>query len=277
MGLWVAAIVTFFGVQSVSAVSPDNGVQSYAASTPINTGTIVRIDNRDSRTIGPVAQADAQQAIGVAIDRAQLSLRLSDEGLANETYVAGSGTYSTLVSTQNGAIAPGDYVTISAIDGVAMKAGLYEEHATVVGRAQGAFDGKGVVLGVTNLKDGAGKDTKTVQLGLIPVTIDVKTNPNKKEEISTKANLPEQLQRVGEQIAEKEVNPIRIYLSIAIMNVSLLAAIVVLYAGVRSGVISIGRNPMSKKSIFRAILEVIFTGLLIVIVGLFAVYLLLKL
>lgn len=59
--------------------------------------------------------------------------------------------------------------------------------------------------------------------------------------------------------------------------ISLLAAIAVLYAGIRNGVISIGRNPMSKKSIFRAIFEVILTAALILIIGLFAVYLLLKL
>jgi hypothetical protein len=59
--------------------------------------------------------------------------------------------------------------------------------------------------------------------------------------------------------------------------VSVIAAIAIIYAGVRNGVISIGRNPMSKKSIFRALIETILTSLLILIVGMFAVYLLLKL
>jgi len=90
-------------------------------------------------------------------------------------------------------------------------------------------------------------------------------------------NLPESLQRIGQAVAEKEVSPIRIYLSMGIVTLSILAAIVMLYSGIRNGVISIGRNPMSKKSIFRALLEVILTSILILVIGLFAVYLLLKL
>ena len=78
-------------------------------------------------------------------------------------------------------------------------------------------------------------------------------------------------------IAEKPVSPIRIYLSIGVASISVIAAIAIIYAGVRSGVISIGRNPMSKKSIFRALIETILTSLLILIIGMFAVYLLLKL
>ena len=82
---------------------------------------------------------------------------------------------------------------------------------------------------------------------------------------------------VGQQIAEKPVNQIRIYLSLAIAVISLIAALVMLYAGIRNSVISIGRNPMGKKSIFRALVQVILTSILILIIGLFAVYLLLKL
>ena len=69
----------------------------------------------------------------------------------------------------------------------------------------------------------------------------------------------------------------RIYLSIAITGLSIIVAITVLYSGVRNSIISIGRNPLSKKSIFRGLLEIILTAFLILIIGLFAVYLLLKL
>lgn len=271
----VVAVVFGAGAQAVS--SPTSGLQSYSADSELNTGTILQLTGKDSGRVQPAQQSDLSRMFGVVVDRSQIPLRLADDSLQNETYVATSGTYNTLVSTQNGTIKPGDFVTLSSVDGVAMKAGLVDQQRLVFGRAQAGFDGKGVILGTATLKDKAGKDTKTVTIGMVPVTLDIKTNPNKKEEKSTKANLPEQLQRIGKQIAEKDVNPIRIYLSIAIMIISLIAAIVVLYSGVRSGVISIGRNPMSKKSIFRALLEVILTSLLIVIVGLFAVYLLLKL
>lgn len=63
----------------------------------------------------------------------------------------------------------------------------------------------------------------------------------------------------------------------AITGASVITALVLLYAGVRNAIISIGRNPMSRKSIVKALIQVILTSLLILIIGLFAVYLLLKL
>lgn len=257
----------------VSAANYGGGsVQGYGAETPLDTGTIVQLTGKDSNRVKIAKQSELQNMFGVVVDRNQLPVTLSNGGIENETFVAVSGTYNVLVSTQAGPIASGDYVTLSSVNGVAMKAGTEEK--TVFGRAGAAFDGKGKTLGTTTLKDTSGKTTKTVTLGMVPVTIDIRSNPNDE---STTVNVPEPLRRVGVAIAEKEVSPVRIYLSLGITIVSIIAAIAILYSGVRSGVISIGRNPMSKKSIFRALLEIILTSALILIIGLFAVYLLLKL
>lgn len=247
-------------------------VAGYGADVSYENGTIVQLSGKDAGAVKVATQANLQDMFGVTVDRNQQPLTLSKEGLQNEVFVAVSGTYNVLVSTQGGPIVSGDYVTLSSVNGVAMKASTKEK--TVFGRANASFDGKGVTLGSTQLKDTTGKVTGAVTLGSIPVTIDIRRNPNEK---STKAKVPEALQRIGQAVAEKEVSAVRIYLSMAITTISLLAAISVLYAGVRNGVISIGRNPMSKKSIFRALFEIILTSALILIIGLFAVYLLLKL
>jgi hypothetical protein len=52
---------------------------------------------------------------------------------------------------------------------------------------------------------------------------------------------------------------------------------VILYSGVRNTLISIGRNPLSKKTIYKGLIQIILMGLIIFITGLFGVYLLLKL
>lgn len=270
LGIVVAA--TAIVLPANAANYGGGSVQGYASDTSLDNGTIVQLTGKDSNRIKVAAQSELQNMFGVTVDRNQLPLTISNGDLQNETYVAVSGTYNVLVSTQGGSIKSGDFVTLSAINGIAMKAGTEEK--TVFGRAVANFDGQGVTLGTSEIKDSSGKTYKTVKLGSIPVTIDIKRNPNIK---STKVNVPEPLQRIGQIVAEKEVSPIRIYLSMGITAISLVAAIIVLYSGVRNGLISIGRNPMSKKSIFRALLEIILTSALILIIGLFAVYLLLKL
>lgn len=246
-------------------------VQGYASDTPLDYGTIVRLAGDKSDRVTKVGKDQLQNMFGVTVDPQQLPIKLTSGTLENEAFVAVSGTYNVLVSTEGGSIAAGDYVTLSSVNGLAMKAGT--EEPTVFGRAVRAFDGKSMTLGSTQLKDSSGA-TKSVQLGSIPVTIDIKRNPNEK---STKAKVPEMLERIGQAIAEKEVSAIRIYISLGITAVSLITAIIVIYTGVRNSVISIGRNPMSKKSIFRALFEIILTSFLILTIGLFAVYLLLRL
>lgn len=266
IGLSAATIAPAFAINYGGG-----SVQAYAADTPTEIGSIVELTGTDSNKVKIATKSRLENMFGVAVDRNQMLITTTN-GLKNETYVAASGTYKTLVSTEGGPITAGDYVTLSSVDGVAMKAST--EESTVFGRANESFDGKGVTLGTTEIKNTSGTVVKTVPLGSVAVTIDVKHNPY---DISTKANLPEFLERVGEAIAEKEVSPVRIYLSLGIIIVSVIAAIVMLYAGIRNSVVSIGRNPMSKKSIFRALVQVILTGLLILIIGVFAVYLLLKL
>ena len=257
----------------VAAVSVGGGsVQGYSADTPLDNGTIVELAGKDANRVKISTKANLQNMFGVVVDRNLLPITISSTDLQNQVYVAASGTYNVLVSNEAGSIASGDYVTLSSVNGVAMKAGTEEK--TVFGRANASFDGKGVVLGTTVLKDTTGKTNQTVKLGSIPITVDIKKNPNEK---STKVEVPEFLERVGKAIAEKEVNPIRIYISLGITALSVIAAIVIIYSGIRNSVISIGRNPMSKKSIFRALLEIILTSILILIIGLFAVYLLLRL
>lgn len=271
--LLVATTIGVVTPASAQTTSYGGGsVQGYAAENPIENGTIVQLSGPDKKQVKPVGPADLINMFGVSVDRNELPITITDESLKNETFVAVSGTYNVLVSDQAGAITAGDYVTLSSITGVAMNAG--SDETTIFGRSVGAFDGKSNVLGTKQLKGDDGKLIKTVAIGSIPVTIGIQRNPNIK---STKTNLPDFLERAGQAIAEKEVSPLRMYLSLAILTISIITAIVVLYSGIRSGVISIGRNPMSRKSIFRALVEIILTCLLILIIGLFAVYLLLKL
>lgn len=258
--------------KTAQVASTSSGAQGYAADSLLQIGTIVQLDEKDNHKVAPATDKKAQQTYGVVVDPHLLSLTISNDSLKNEVFVATSGNFNVLVSTQSGAIKAGDYVAISSIDGVGMRAG--DKGVTVLGRAVKTFDGISDVVGSVPLKTNGGQTVKTVSLGIIPVSINVQRNPNEK---STKANLPNMLQRIGQAVADKPVSPAKIYLSAAITLMTIIVTVVMLYAGIRSGIISLGRNPLSKKSILRGLLQVVIASLVILIIGLFAVYLLLKL
>jgi len=255
-------------------LSTGAGVQLYGAKSVIHSGSIVQLADRGESGEGVqvATKAALGKMYGVVVDPNNISLTISSDSLPNPTYVATAGTYEVLVSDENGTINEGDYITMSSFDGIGMKADT--EQATVFGRAAEGFNGKTNGIGQLPLKDSSGKTLKTVTFGEVPVSITIIKNPNK---ISTKVNIIKLLQRLGQQVAQKPVGPFRTYLSIGITAVSIFIALIVLYSGVRNSIISVGRNPLVKKSIFRALAEVILTSIIILIIGLFAVYLLLKL
>lgn len=242
--------------------------QGYGADEVLQRGMVIRLKENDTTKVEAVSYTTADKMHGVVVDANDAPVTLSSEG--QKVFVATSGKFDVLVNDQNGPINAGDYITISAINGVGMKAS--ERDPVVVGRALASFDGTSSVIGTAEAKDSSGT-TKKLNISRVSADISVSRNPNLK---GTEPNLPEVLRRAAEAIADKPVNPVRVYIGVVVFIISTVIAGTVLYGGVRSGIISIGRNPLSKKSIIRSMLQVVLFGLIIFVLGLFGVYLLLK-
>jgi hypothetical protein len=143
----------------------------------------------------------------------------------------------------------------------------------VIARATQGFDGSSLAIGAASVKDSAGGG-HDVKLGRIKADINIGRNPLLKSE---DPNLPGFLREAAESIAGKPVHAVRVYIGMTIFFITTIVAGSLLYGGIRSGIISIGRNPLSRKQIIRGMVQVIVAGLTIFILGVFAVYLLLKL
>ncbi len=257
------------GTPGQSTQSSTPFTQGYGSDEQLERGMIVRLVAEDTTKVKPLTFDEMDQMLGVVVDANDAPVTLSAEG--QKVFVATGGRFDVLVSSQNGPINAGDYITISAFNGIGMKAGNAEP--IIVGRALAAFDGNQGVVSSAEITDTEGQ-TRTVNIARLPVDISVSRNPLLKIE---EPDIPEVLRRASEAIAGKQVDPIRVYLGLAVFIISSIAAGTLMYGGVRSGIISIGRNPLSKKSIVRSMIQVIITGLIIFISGLFGVYLILRL
>lgn len=245
--------------------------QPYGADSILKTGTIVQPNDKDAGKVQPASQKELDKAFGVVASTNQLAISITSTS-GNQVFVATTGNQQALVTSENGVIKSGDYLAVSSLSGTLMKAN--DKQKIVFGKALANFDGKNNIIATKTLNDTSGKPIKKIGIGLIPIAIQIIKNPEVK---STKSKLPQALQRIGQAIAEKPVSAVRIYISTAIIVICIMLALTLLYAGIRSAIISIGRNPLSKKSIFRALLEVILTSVLVLIIGLFTVYLILRL
>ncbi len=243
--------------------------QGYGTDEALQRGMIVRLKKDDTTKVVSLAYEEMETMHGVVVDSNDAPVTLSAEG--QKAFVATGGKYDVLVSNQEGEIKAGDYLTISNINGVGMKASRAESH--VIGRVLADFSGNENAAGSAEVKDSAGA-TRKVSIGRVSADISVSRNPSYGPPDS---GLPEQIKKLAESIAGKEVSATRVYLGLSIFIISTIVAGSLMYGGVSSGIISIGRNPLSKKSIIRGMLQVVLFGLIVFILGLFGVYLLLKL
>lgn len=195
-----------------------------------------------------------ERTIGVVSDRPLIELSNGESGVQ----VVTSGLTKVLASDINGAVAAGDKLTASPIEGVSMRA---TENTTVVGTAQSPL----TVTKTQTIKDKAGKDVK-VHIGLVAVQVGVafyNADAGKKSTF-----VPSFLQSLANNVAGRNVSPVRVLTAALILLLLFVSITVLLYSSVRSSIISIGRNPLSELAVRKSLLQV---GVTVVAVLLFAV------
>lgn len=246
--------------------------QSYTAGDGVQLGMIVGLNPKQAGQVVPLTQEMMSGMLGVTIAANDSTATLSPEAVTKQlVYVASTGRYSVLVSNQNGPIKAGDLITISALSGIGMKADASQ--STILGRAAKDFTGSNNVEGTVKLKDSTGA-ARSVSIGRVDLSIGIAKNPQAGKATTY---VPRALASAAQAITGKEVSPAKLYIGFILLLGTTIVTGTVLYSGIRSGMIAVGRNPLTQKSIIKSLVQTVLAGLIIFIVGIIAVYLLLKL
>lgn len=249
-----------------------NITQAYSTDRPLQRGMIVGLDSEKPGSVFALDSDHIEQMQGVVVAANDAPVTLSDNSSTGQVYVATLGRYPVLVSNQNGAIKSGDYITISSLSGIGMKADSNSK--LVIGKAADSFNGDDNVLGNETLATANG-GKQQVSIGLISTDLGIAHNP-------LRATSRHQIQGVGwlqnaaETFTGGQVSPNRVYAATAIFIVTAIIVIIILYSGIRGDMIAAGRNPLAKAAIGRNLFEVVLSAIVIFIIGLGAIYLVLK-
>jgi len=255
-GLALGVSLAVFGWRATA----DAVVSGFNAKNSISPGWVVALSQGSSDTVELAPAGDPSRAYGVVIDPSQAPLTVNKEN--RQVFVANSGSYPVLVSNQKGEIKSGDYLSMSSTDGIAAKASFSESF--ILGRAQEPFDNASSAIIRTADGSAVGK-------------IMVQINPGRNPLLKGDTAVPGALRRVGEAVAGKSISAIRLYLALTIFILSAIISGVLLWSGIRNAMVAIGRNPLSRPAIQRGLAQVIVSAVMVFIIGLFAIYLLLKL
>jgi len=264
----VTGLLTGFGLTAfmLLPVGAQSVTQGYQASGTLQNGMVVRLKPGTPGTVEALDQKNETDMFGLVVASAEATVSLSNP-TQSQVYVATYGEYTGLVNTQNGLIKAGDQLVISSVTGVAMKSDA--KHQVIIGKALQGFSDNSNAEGHIKTSDGT-----TVALGRIAINIGVARNPTYAGDVAP--GVPHILVNIAHAITNKPLTALRLYGSLIALSIAFVVAGCIMYAGVRTGMNSIGRNPLAKKSILRNLITVTIMSIVVVFIGLIAVYLLLK-
>ena len=270
--LFFALVIKYPSFASTTpSQTQQNTVESYGTSQALRPGILVQIDPSNVANVIPASQPDIKKTLGVVISPSASTITVyNSTTAANTAYVSSDGNYQVVVSDQNGSIKAGDYLTLSAVDGIAMEDNNVEP--VTVGIASSSFNGSTGSIG-TGKVELSNKTYKTVHYGVITANVSIAHNPLLAVESSI---VPSFLVNFSTGIVGRTVSPWRIYVALIITLAVCIIVGAMLYGAVKSSLTSIGRNPLSRSSLFRGFLQVVVAAVIIFISGIFLVYLLLK-
>lgn len=253
--------IAFGGNTSAQGATIAQGFKT--SETNLSPGALVSLVKNQPNTI---ELADTSRAASLAgIVSTDPLITLSDGG--STVQVVTQGVTSALVSDVNGSVKTGDRVTVSPIAGVGMKV---TGSAVAVGIAQADFDSSTATTRTITNTDGS---SQQVHIGLVPVQVGVAAYISSQQQHS---GVPSFLQNAADSVAGRSVSVVRVLFATLLIVLLFVTDTVLLYAAVRSSIISIGRNPLSEAVVRKSLLQVGLTVAGVTLIGVMAVFAVLK-
>lgn len=217
----------------------------------------------DKSYVERATRENIKNVIGVATQ--------SDQNLATiasaeqQVYVQSNSVIPVLVSDINGETKKGDKLTISPLKGILMRA---EPTDPTIGSAQEDFSSSGAESQIINTKDGDKTtlvNTQSVLVGNVISAQELASNDDRSA-----------LERLGEAVAGKPVGELQVIIALVIFLAVMISEGSIIYGAISSGIISVGRNPMAKNIIRIELVRVLGLAVVVLGIGLSAVYFVLR-
>lgn len=234
--------------------------QAYQTNTSdITQGALVSIVSSKSQNVELANTNNGANVVGIAANKPILQLSSNSN---SSVQVVVSGSTDAYVSDANGAVMVGDKIAASPVDGVGMKASSSTE---IVGTALKSLSSVPNVTETVTTQ--AGEQTK-IHVGLIPVAVNIAYFSQLSSEGTISSFVPTFLQNVANSVIGRQVSPLRVLVGAIALLLGFISTTTMLYVSIRSGLISIGRNPLAEGALRKGLVDVIIaaTGVLLITV-----------
>lgn len=227
---------------------------------------IVDSSNTDGTTKGVVEKSSlshADKTLGIVVNPSTDPVLVGSAD--QQVFIATTGTVPGYVTDLNGAVKKGDFVGPSPIQGVLMKAANGSKGVIGVATEDYPTAGQKIV----NVTTAGGQKTQA-GVNLVRINLDVKLSNTSTGDGKTI------LLRVGESVAKHPVSTTQVIAVIVILVLMIVVEGGIVYGAISSSMISLGRNPMARKSIFLGLGQVAVLVGIVLALGVGSIYLVLR-
>ncbi len=236
-------------------------VEGFTSGNRLPSGVIVASTVNEETEVELAGSGNADRIVGVISNQQDGLLTFTSRN--TDVYVATSGTSQVYVSDLNGEIRQGDYITASPIKGVGMAAD--DTTSFVVGVALADYDVNNSTA-TTTVTDRTG-GTKEVRIGKLQMEIsprNITVGESNQRQVFVSF--------LGEAVAGKPVSQTQVVVAMLLFFVLLVLEGSILYGSIYSSVISIGRNPLARRAVYKNLAQVGGISIIVLLVGLGAIY-----
>jgi hypothetical protein len=249
-------VLSIFG--SVTVVQASTIGEEFVTLDSLQNGLIVSINPEQPDSIGLASLGTGQYSLGIINDTQSNVITFAKDNAT--VSVALSGEVLVYVSDANGEIKIGDFVGVSWLEGIGMKA-LTNQDQKLLGVALEDFDStQATDYGAIETNNG----NKDVAVDIIKVRLFDKEGSV--DAINSSSQVTG-LENFANSIAGKSVNPIRILAGALIFIMGIALAGFFAYSSIRGSFISVGRNPMASDSIYRNLTQVSMISVAALVIG----------
>lgn len=223
----------------------------------LQTGMVVSLTvGGPSGKVERATQESSNRVVGV-VTTVDNSLVTVSSGTAN-VLVESEGQAEAYVSDLAGPVAQGDLLVLSPLKGILMKSN--SSPAAVIGIA--AED----VLTTTPYSYQEVTQTKETRIAK------VKINLNHQGGNTGATQADSALARLGRSLVGRDVGETRVLIALIIFVIVLIAEGGILYGAISSAIAALGRNPLARKAIRGELLRVMAVAIVVLLLGLAAIY-----
>lgn len=225
----------------------------------LQSGMVVALStgNNSDPKVERATQENANRVVGI-VTTIETSLITLSSGSA-KVLVESEGQTEGYVSDMGGEISKGDPLSLSPLKGVLMKSG--DTAASVIGLAA---DKPGISSEYTYQE---GSQNKTTKISKIKINLNRPGGVN--VDVAPSDSI---LSKIGRALTGREVAEARVLIALIIFVVVSLTEGGIIYGAISASITSLGRNPLAHKLIRGELIRVLGVALIVLLIGLAAVY-----